>query len=102
MTAHLRRINPPQLAFAVIGYPHRTKAVADSVGLGIIAILVNHFVARRINARHRISVHRHPDKAAAITDFTALARDMHWDNGHDLVASRIDTRNAAVRLAQHP
>jgi len=69
-------------------------SVADSVGLGIISILVNHFVRGRINGVTDFRPSS-PDKSAAKADFTAL-RNMARDNGHHLVAGRINARDAAM------
>jgi hypothetical protein len=76
-TAHLPRINSPQLAFAVIAHPDGAKTIANSIGLWIFAVLIDHFVRRRIDARYRVAIHCDPDKSAAIADFSALTWDMH-------------------------
>ena len=71
--AHLPWINTLKLPFAVIAHPDSTKPRVNRIGLRIIAILIDHFVRRRINPRHRISVHRYPYISSAIADFTAFA-----------------------------
>jgi hypothetical protein len=74
----------------------------NRVGLGIVAVLVNHLVARGVDAGERRPTHGDPDVAAAEADFAAGAGDLRRDDGLDPVGERIDAGDAAVRLAEHP
>lgn len=92
----LRRINPPQVSFAVVRNPDRAKSITDRVGFWIISILVNHLVPRRINTHHRRSTHRHPDQPAAITNLAASAGDMRGNHSFNFVGAQINARHAAL------
>lgn len=82
--------------------PDRAERMQNRVGLGIVAVLVNHLVARGVDARERRPTHGDPDVAAAEADFAAGAGDLGRDDGLDAVGERINAGDAAVRLAEHP
>src|ERR1700753_558794 len=95
-------IDPPQIPLAMVRYPDRSKAITNSICLGIISILVDYIVSHRINTRDRRSAHGDPDQSAAKGNLSACAGDMRRDCGLNLIGLQINSSDAAVRLAQHP